>query len=33
MIDRKLTAEEIGKVIFPHPTMGEIIKEAVLSIE
>lgn len=33
MIDRKMTREEMGKVVFPHPTMGEIIKEAVLSIE
>lgn len=33
MIDRKMTTEEMGKVIFPHPTMGEIIKEAVFNIE
>ncbi len=30
MIDRKLTIEEIGKVVFPHPTISEIIKEAAL---
>lgn len=30
MIDRKLTTEELGKVVFPHPTVGEIIKEAAL---
>ena len=32
MIDRKMNAEEIEKVVFPHPTIGEIIKEAVLSL-
>ncbi|NLC53010.1 MAG: NAD(P)/FAD-dependent oxidoreductase [Firmicutes bacterium] len=30
MIDRALTIEEIGKVVFPHPTVSEIIKEAAL---
>lgn len=33
MIDRKLTVEEIGKVVFPHPTISEIIKEAALHVE
>ena len=32
MIDRKMGVEEIKKVIFPHPTIGEIIKEAVFSL-
>ncbi|NLY90709.1 MAG: dihydrolipoyl dehydrogenase [Firmicutes bacterium] len=32
MIDRKMQAEEIKKVVFPHPTIGEIIKEAVWSL-
>lgn len=32
MIDRKMKVEEIKKVVFPHPTIGEIFKEAVFSL-
>jgi len=27
-IERKMTAEELEAIVFPHPTVGEIIKEA-----
>ena len=27
-IERKLTAEEWKKIVFPHPTVGEIFREA-----
>lgn len=30
MIDRGMTAEDIGKLIFPHPTVSEIIREVML---
>jgi pyruvate/2-oxoglutarate dehydrogenase complex dihydrolipoamide dehydrogenase (E3) component len=26
---REMSAEQIKKLVFPHPTVGEIIKEAV----
>lgn len=31
-IDRKITLEELKKVVFPHPTVGEIVKETLFSI-
>lgn len=27
-IERKMKAEELEAIVFPHPTVGEIIKEA-----
>lgn len=30
-IERKLTAEEFGEMIFPHPSVGEIFKETLFS--
>lgn len=29
-IEARMTAEQLGKVVFPHPTVAEIIKECVL---
>ena len=33
MIEKKMRLSEIKKVIFPHPTVSEIIREAVFSVE
>ena len=29
-ITRKLTCAEIAKVVFPHPTVGEVFRDAIL---
>jgi len=29
-IERKLTCAEMAKVVFPHPTVGEVLREAIL---
>jgi len=30
-ITRKLNCAEISKVVFPHPTVGEVFREAALN--
>ena len=32
MVEARLTVDEIKKIVFPHPTVGEIIKEAIWTI-
>jgi dihydrolipoamide dehydrogenase len=32
MIDRKMTLSEIDAMVFPHPTVSEIIKDTIESI-
>ena len=32
MIDTELPAEQLKKYVFPHPTVGEVIKEAIFRI-
>ena len=31
-IEHKLTVEQLEKVVFPHPTVGEIVKETLFSL-
>jgi dihydrolipoamide dehydrogenase len=33
MIERKMTVENIGSVVFPHPTVSEIIKDTILQVQ
>jgi len=33
MIEKDLTLDEIKKVVFPHPTVSEIIREAIFALE
>ena len=33
MIGSRLPAEALRKLIFPHPTVGEVMKEALFRIE
>jgi len=30
LIQHKTTAEDIEKIVFPHPSVGEIIREALI---
>jgi pyruvate/2-oxoglutarate dehydrogenase complex dihydrolipoamide dehydrogenase (E3) component len=30
-IERRLNAEALSKVVFPHPSVGEVLRDAVLS--
>jgi dihydrolipoamide dehydrogenase len=32
MIEQKMTVEDIGKVVFPHPSVSEIIKDTILQV-
>ncbi|MBN1130938.1 MAG: dihydrolipoyl dehydrogenase [Chitinispirillaceae bacterium] len=32
MVEKKMTAEEIGRVVFPHPTVSEIIRDTINQI-
>ncbi|MEX1307641.1 MAG: dihydrolipoyl dehydrogenase [Eubacteriales bacterium] len=32
MVEREMTVNEIKKIIFPHPTVGEIIREAIFQL-
>ena len=32
MVEARFTVDEIKKIVFPHPTVGEIIKEAIWTI-
>ena len=32
MIERKLTVDQIKKIVFPHPTVCEAIREAIFAL-
>ena len=32
MIDTELPLEQLKKIVFPHPTVGEVMKEALFHI-
>jgi len=32
MIEQGMTVDAVGKLVFPHPTVSEIIKEAAFQI-
>jgi dihydrolipoamide dehydrogenase len=32
MVDREMRVEQVQKIVFPHPTVGEVIREAMFMI-
>lgn len=33
MVDREMRVEDVQKAVFPHPTVGEVIREAMFMIQ